>query len=80
MARGVPFHAIRAQGTGTKEPNADGAMRLVDIDIDVTVDADEAYAAKVEHCAKIVKNCLITASIFEGINVSHSVRRGGSAS
>ena len=69
-----------AQGTGTKEPNADGAMRLVGIDIDVTVDADEAYAAKVDHCVKIVKNCLITASIFEGINVSHSVRRGGSAS
>ena len=77
VARGVPFRAIRAQGTGTK---ADGAMRLVGIDIDVTVDADEAYAAKVDHCAKIVKNCLITASIFEGINVSHSVRRGGSAS
>ena len=76
VARGVPFRAIRAQGTGTKEPNADGAMRLVGIDID----ADEAYAAKVDHCAKIVKNCLITASIFEGINVSHSVRRGGSAS
>ena len=75
VARGVPFRAIRAQ-----EPNADGAMRLVGIDIDVTVDADEAYAAKVDHCAKIVKNCLITASIFEGINVSHSVRRGGSAS
>ena len=56
------------------------AMRLVGIDIDVTVDADEAYATKVDHCAKIVKNCLITASIFEGINVSHSVRRGGSAS
>ena len=80
VARGVPFRALRAQGTGTKEPNADGAMRLVGIDIDVTVDADEAYAAKVDHCAKIVKNCLITASIFEGINVSHSVRRGGSAS
>ena len=80
MARGVPFRAIRAQGTGTKEPNADGAMRLVGIGIDVTVDADEAYAAKVDHCAKIVKNCLITASIFEGINVSHSVCRGGSAS
>lgn len=80
VARGVPFRAIRAQGTGTKEPNADGAMRLVGIDIDVTVDADEAYATKVDHCAKIVKNCLITASIFEGINVSHSVRRGGSAS
>ena len=29
VARGVPFRAIRAQGTGTKEPNADGAMRLV---------------------------------------------------
>ena len=35
VARGVPFRAIRAQGTGTKEPNADGAMRLVGIDIDV---------------------------------------------
>lgn len=78
VARGVPF---RATGRGNEqEPNADGAMRLVGIDIDVTVDADEAYAAKVDHCAKIVKNCLITASIFEGINVSHSVRRGGSAS
>ena len=74
------IRAALVQGTGTKEPNADGAMRLVGIDIDVTVDADEAYAAKVDHCAKIVKNCLITASIFEGINVSHSVRRGGSAS
>lgn len=68
------------RGRETKEPNADGAMRLVRIDIDVTVDADEAYAAKVDHCAKIVKNCLVTASIFEGINVSHSVRRAGGAS
>ena len=55
-------------------------MRLVGIGIDVTVDADESLRRQVDHCAKIVKNCLITASIFEGINVSHSVRRGGSAS
>lgn len=80
VARGVPFRSIRAQGTGTKEKNEDGAMRLVSIDIDVAVDADDAYAAKVEHCAKIVKNCLITASLFEGINVSHKVHRVGSAS
>ena len=80
VARGVPFRAVRAQGTGTREPNADGAMRLTAIDIDVTVDADDAYAAGIDHCAKIVRSCLVTASLFEGINVSHHVRRAGGAS
>ena len=77
---GGPLPRYTGAGTGNKDPNADGPKRQLGINIDVTVDADEAYAAKVDHCAKIVKNCLITASIFEGINVSHSVRRGGSAS
>lgn len=80
VARGVPFRSIRAEGTGTKEANADGAMRLAAIDINVTVDADDAYAAKVDHCAKIVKNCLITASLCEGVRVSHHVSRVGGAS
>lgn len=75
VARGVPFRSLRARGKGTKERNKDGATRLVAIDIDVAVDTDDAYAAQVAHCAKIVKSCLITASLFEGIAVSHSVRK-----
>lgn len=80
VARGVPFRATGRREQEPRSPMRTARCALVGIDIDVTVDADEAYATKVDHCAKIVKNCLITASIFEGINVSHSVRRGGSAS
>ena len=79
VAREVPFRAIRAEGTGVKEANAEGANRLTSIAISVTVDADDAYAAQIDHCAKIVKNCLITASLFEGIKVSHHVGRAGGA-
>lgn len=79
VAREVPFRAIRAEGTGTKEANADGAMRLTSIDISVTVDADDAYADKIAHCAKIVRNCLVTASLCEGVRVSHHVSMAGGA-
>ena len=75
VARDIPFRAIRATAKGIKRPNADGAMRLASIDISVAVEADEAYAEKVDHCAAIIKQCLITASLFEGIDVKHSVRR-----
>lgn len=75
VGRDIPFRAIRATAKGIKRPNADGAMRLASIDISVAVEADEAYAEKVDHCAAIIKQCLITASLFEGIDVKHSVRR-----
>lgn len=79
VAREVPFRAIRAEGTGTKEANADGAMRVTAIDLSVTIEADAAHAAAIEHCATIVKSCLITASLFEGIQVSHHVGRTDTA-
>ena len=67
VARDVPFRAIRATARGVKRMNAEGAMRLAEIAIDVAVD--------VEHCARIVKHCLITASLLEGIAVTHAVRK-----
>lgn len=74
-ARDVPFRAIRATAKGVKRMNAEGATRLTDIALDVAVDVDEEYVPRLEHCAKIVKQCLITASLFEGIAVTHAVRR-----
>lgn len=52
-------------------------MRLVDIDIDVTVEADEAYAAKVEHCAKIVKTVLLRRPFLKASTYRIASARGG---
>ena len=75
VARDVPFRAIRATARGVKRMNAEGAMRLAEIAIDVAVDVDDEHVSRLEHCARIVKHCLITASLLEGIAVTHSVRR-----
>lgn len=75
VSRGVKLRSLSAQGTGFKEANEDGAMRLARIALDVTADIDDADVAAFDHCLRIVKNCLITASIFEGIEVTHSTRR-----
>ncbi len=75
LARDVPFHRIQATATGYKRLNGQGVTRLAEISLDVTVDVDDEYVPKLEHCARIVKHCLITASLFEGITVHHSVRR-----
>lgn len=74
-ARGVVFRTITAHGTGHKEVNSDGAMRLKSIDIQVAVDLDDQYLPALEHCIRIVKGCLVTSSIMEGINVTHEVSR-----
>ena len=55
--------------------NAEGAMRLAEIAIDVAVDVDDEHVSRLEHCARIVKHCLITASLLEGIAVTHAVRK-----
>lgn len=75
VARDVPFRAIRATARGVKRMNAEGAMRLAEIAIDVAVDVDDEHVSRFEHCARIVKHCLITASLLEGIAVTHAVRR-----
>ena len=75
VARDVPFRAIRATARGVKRMNAEGAMRLAEIAIDVAVDVDDEHVSRLEHCARSVKHCLITASLLEGIAVTHAVRR-----
>lgn len=75
VARGVPFRSLQAVGKGVKTMNEQGSMRLSSLDIDVAVDLDDAWLPQLEHCAKIVKRCLITASLFDGIAVEHHIRR-----
>lgn len=75
VARDIPFRSLRGTARGVKRMNAAGAMRLAEIALEVAVDVDDAAAPGLEHCAAVVKHCLITASLFEGIAVTHSVRR-----
>ena len=75
VARGVPFRSLQAVGKGTKTMNEQGSMRLSSLSIDVAVDLDDAWLPQLEHCAKIVKRCLITASLLDGIAVEHHIRR-----
>ena len=75
VARGVPFRSLQAVGKGVKTMNEQGSMRLSSLDIDVAVDLDDAWLPQLEHCAKIVKRCLITASLLDGIAVAHHIRR-----
>ena len=74
VARGVPFRSLQAVGKGVKTMNEQGSMRLSSLDIDVAVDLDDAWLPQLEHCAKIVKRCLITASLLDGIAVEHHIR------
>lgn len=74
-ARGVPFRSLQAVGRGIKTMNEQGSMRLSSLSIEVAVDLDEAWLPQLKHCAKIVKRCLITASLIEGITVEHHIRR-----
>ena len=46
VARDVPFRAIRATARGVKRMNAEGAMRLAEIAIDVAVDVDDRLPSR----------------------------------
>lgn len=74
LARQIPFYSIKAKAVGLKDDSPNG-LRLLHIDLDVSVAVDDAFVSSLEHCAKIIKNCLITSSLTEGISVSHTVRR-----
>lgn len=74
-ARNIPFHSIHARGKGLKKSNPSGAVRLTSLDIDAAVDIDDQYAEALAHCISLVKECMITASLADGIKVTHSARR-----
>ena len=75
VARNVPFRSLKAVGRGIKTMNEQGSMRLSSLSIDVAVDLDDEWMPQLEHCAKIVKHCLITSSLLDGIKVDHFVHR-----
>lgn len=75
VARGIPFRSLRAVGRGVKGPNSLGANRLSSLSIDVAIDVDDQWAPQLEHCIRIVKNCLITGSLMDGIAVEHHAHR-----
>ena len=74
-SRGVPFRLMKAVGKGVKQQNSLGANRLTSLSIDVAIDVDDCWLPQLEHCIRIVKNCLITGSLMEGIAVEHHVHR-----
>lgn len=74
-ARNIPFRVIRATGRGMKKNNEFGAMRLASLDIDAVVDVDDDYAEALAHCIAIVRECMITASLADGIKVTQHARR-----
>ena len=64
-----------AAGKGLKKSNPSGAVRLTSLDIEAAVDIDDQYAEALAHCISLVKDCMITASLADGIKVTHSALR-----
>ncbi|WP_418765099.1 OsmC family protein [Mailhella sp.] len=74
LARDV--HYRRIVGTGRAEKTErDGVSWVTRVSIDVRVDVDEADVETLEHCLKIVKGCMITRSLMEGIQVDIHAER-----
>lgn len=74
LARDV--HYRRIVGTGRAEKTErDGVSWVTRVSIDVRVDVDEADVETLEHCLKIVKGCMITRSLMEGIQVDIHTER-----
>ena len=74
LARGVEYTRILGRGTAVKE-DKDGISWITKIDIEVEVEAAEEDAATVDHCIDIVKGCMITRSVMEGVDVAARARR-----
>lgn len=74
LARDVQYRRI--VGTGRAEKvERDGVSWVNRVIIDVRVDVDDADAETLAHCLKIVRGCMITRSLMEGIEVDiHAVR------
>lgn len=68
LARDVQYRSIRGTGRAEKVQR-DGVSFVTRIEIDVQVEADEADRETLEHCLAIVKGCMITRSLMEGMEV-----------
>ena len=81
LARGVRYRRIVGRGSAEKEER-DGlcfATRIqlaVRGEVDGRVEGDDADAETLAHCLKIVKSCMITRSLMEGVAVDIHAERG----
>lgn len=74
LARDVRYRRI--VGTGRAEKvEKDGVSFVTRVNLDVRVEVDEADAETLAHCLKIVKGCMITRSLMEGIEVDIHAER-----
>lgn len=74
LARDVQYHRI--VGTGRAERvERDGLSFVSKVTLDVRVDVDDKDRETLEHCLKIVKHCLITRSLMEGMEVEVHAER-----
>ena len=69
LARDVQYRSIKGTGRAEKVQR-DGVSFVTRIDIDVQVDVDDADRETLEHCLSIVKGCMITRSLMEGMEVN----------
>lgn len=68
LARDVQYKRIVGTGRAEKKEK-DGVSFVTAVDLDVRVEVDEADRETLDHCLKIVKGCMITRSLMEGIEV-----------
>ena len=74
LARDVQYRRI--VGTGRAEKvERDGMSWVTRVELNIRVEVDDADAEVLTHCLKIVKGCMITRSLMEGIDVSVHAER-----
>lgn len=74
LARDVRYRRIVGTGRATKEER-DGVSYVTRVDIDVRVEVDDKDADTLAHCLKIVKGCMITRSLMNGVEVGIHAER-----
>lgn len=68
LARDVQYKRIVGTGRAEKQEK-NGVSFVTAVELNVRVEVDEADRDTLDHCLKIVKGCMITRSLMEGIEV-----------
>lgn len=74
LARGVEKHHITASARVEKVQKMDFSW-LTCVELDVKVDVDDEDAEVLEECLSVVKGCMVTRSIAEGMEVIIHAKR-----
>lgn len=74
LARDVQYKRIVGTGRAEKK-EIDGVSHVTRICMDIRVEVEDGDAEVLEHCLKIVKSCMITRSLMEGITVEVNAQR-----